>query len=60
MVLSVSAGRGSTKFVINLEIKSRTHVEFRQFEVSSSSLNLLPVQRTKVYLGYNVKELVAF
>ena len=60
MVLSVSAGRGSTKFVINLEIKSRTRVEFRQFEVSSSSLNLLPVQRTKVYLGYNVKELVAF
>ena len=47
MVLSVSAGRGSTKFVINLEIKSRTRVEFRQFEVSSSSLNLLPVQRTK-------------
>ena len=60
MVLSVSAGRGSTKFVINLEIKSRTRVEFRQFEVSSGSLNLLPVQRTKVYLGYNVKELVAF
>ena len=47
MVLSVSAGRGSTKFVINLEIKSRIRVGFRQFDVSSSGLNRLPVQRTK-------------
>ena len=47
MVLSVSARMGSTKFVINLEIKSRIRVEFRQFDVSSNSLNRLLVQRTK-------------
>ena len=47
MVLSVSASMGSTKFVINLEIKSRIRVEFRKFDVSGSSLNRLPVQRTK-------------
>ena len=47
MVLSVSTGRGSTQFVINLEIKSRTRVELRKFDISSSSLNRLLVQRTK-------------
>ena len=36
----VSAGRGCTKFVINLEIKGRICVGFRKFDVSSSSLNL--------------------